>query len=162
MIKEYLPSNEIRIAIYCLVDPRYPEIIRYIGQSKTPRVRHVQHLSDNLMSAKSEWVESLRQNGILPQMIIFEWVKENEGNIKEIEYINKFKSDLLTNTLSPKIIKNTSALTNLSPRQIKERDIIVSILNKNNGNKSKCAYELGISRATVYKRIKQLGLNCDS
>lgn len=40
-----------------------------------------------------------------------------------------------------------------------EKERILSCLKKNNGDKTKTAQQLNISRATLYRKIKQLGLN---
>ena len=39
-----------------------------------------------------------------------------------------------------------------------ERDAIVRSLQENAGNKADAAESLGMSRATIYRRIKELGI----
>ena len=55
---------------YGLGDPRNPGVIRYVGKTNAPRVRHIEHCTDAGATDKCAWVETLRIDGILPQMII--------------------------------------------------------------------------------------------
>jgi PAS domain S-box-containing protein len=41
----------------------------------------------------------------------------------------------------------------------KEKEIILNILQKNNGNRSKTARELGINQSTLWRKMKKLGIN---
>jgi transcriptional regulator of acetoin/glycerol metabolism len=46
----------------------------------------------------------------------------------------------------------------LSPLQSMERDAIVQALLDSRGNKAKTAESLGMSRATIYRKIRQYGI----
>lgn len=142
-------------AIYGLVDPRQPDVIRYVGQSKIPRIRHIQHISNLESSKKSEWIESLAQNGIFPQMIIFLWVSENKADDKEKEFIIKYKSELLTNTNPP---ENVVPIQEQGMLKNNERNTIEAKLKEHRYNKQAVAQLLGISRSTLYNKIKQYNI----
>lgn len=84
-----------KIWIYALADPREPELYRYIGQSNAPRFRHLEHCQDASGSVKSEWLEHLRQFGILPQMVILQEVHGQIAADKaECEWIKKLRPQL--------------------------------------------------------------------
>lgn len=57
--------------IYALVDPRTKEI-RYVGRSKSPDRRHLQHKLSKERTPKGAWIEELRSAGIEPQMVILQ------------------------------------------------------------------------------------------
>jgi two-component system response regulator HydG len=44
----------------------------------------------------------------------------------------------------------------------KERDNLLKVLRQVNGNQSEAARALGVSRVTIWKRIKKYGVNLDS
>jgi hypothetical protein len=78
------------VAIYTLSDPRSPREVRYVGQSRSPRRRFLQHLQEARLWLPDElpwWIESpalrplyewIRQlycdGERLPTMIVGEWV----------------------------------------------------------------------------------------
>jgi len=39
-----------------------------------------------------------------------------------------------------------------------ERELIISVLNKNGGNRTKAAKELNINPSTLWRKIKKLGI----
>ncbi len=57
--------------IYALVDPLTSEI-RYIGRTGKPKARLRTHLKKDGNQAKSEWVATLLEAGLMPQMTILE------------------------------------------------------------------------------------------
>jgi predicted GIY-YIG superfamily endonuclease len=61
------------VAIYALIDPRSLSI-RYIGISGDPLARHQQHIRDKANGFKQEWLDQLRQDGLVPIMRILEIV----------------------------------------------------------------------------------------
>lgn len=139
-------TQENKIAIYVLVDPRKPEIIKYVGQTGLPRIRHLEHCSKTECTRKGEWIESLRQEGIFPQMIIKEWVPKLDARLKELEYINKYKIN------NP--ITNTGNLKNELYDKNREKEIIENLLIQNDWNKVKTAKILQMGRQTLYNKIK--------
>jgi len=89
--------------IYGLVDPRKPDIIRYVGQSKTPRRRLMAHIStakknkkrNNRLTPKESWILYLiKKHGIKPEMV---FIEENIQELsisdeKEIYWIAHYRS----------------------------------------------------------------------
>src|SRR5690348_13036239 len=53
------------VAIYALIDPRSLSI-RYIGISGDPLARHQQHIKDKANGFKHEWLDQLKQDGLVP------------------------------------------------------------------------------------------------
>jgi transcriptional regulator of acetoin/glycerol metabolism len=51
---------------------------------------------------------------------------------------------------------------NYSSRLPNERDNLLKALRRVNGNQSEAARTLGVSRVTIWKRIKKYGVNLDS
>jgi len=87
-------------AIYCLSDPRDIRAVRYVGQTKDPKRRFLQHLNTARLwvpdetpwwvkSPKlrplSEWIRALYQDEYrLPTMVIAEWVvKDSDARLAE-------------------------------------------------------------------------------
>lgn len=63
--------------IYALVDPREPEIVRYVGKAWNVEIRRRQHLSATHLAAntyKDRWIKKLLRAGVEPQVIIIECV----------------------------------------------------------------------------------------
>src|SRR5271169_5391649 len=64
-------------SIYALVDPREPEIWRYIGRSFQPLPRRVQHVTDSrkacgYRTAKEAWIARLLAERLEPRVILLE------------------------------------------------------------------------------------------
>jgi len=141
---------EGKTAIYALVDPRQPEIIRYIGKTKVPRIRHLQHCSEIWITTKGKWVESLRQIGILPQMKILEWVTNTDANNAEKRHICSNQTEYLTNTHNITL----DITEGLTQTELSEKEQILQALDRCGWNKLKTAQFLGIGRQTLYNKIK--------
>jgi hypothetical protein len=78
------------VALYTLSDPRDLRLVRYVGQSRLPRRRLLQHLNaarlwlpderpwwvkDEKLRPLYEWLRSLFRDGMrLPAMIVTHWV----------------------------------------------------------------------------------------
>ena len=71
------------VCIYALSHPITNDI-RYIGKSKRVKERYKDHLNDNSKTYKVNWIKSLLKNGLKPNLIILEELKEDEDwKIKE-------------------------------------------------------------------------------
>jgi hypothetical protein len=89
----YHESDAVRagFAIYCLADPRDLRAVRYVGQTRAPQRRYLQHLNTARLWQPDEtpwwiqqprlrplydWIRALhREDYRLPVMVISSWVK---------------------------------------------------------------------------------------
>jgi DNA-binding NtrC family response regulator len=159
-------------AIYILVDPRAVDAVRYVGATKVPRVRHLQHCAEGATSPKGEWIESLRQHGIFPQMQIVAWVPDADAVETEKVWIARVRPDFLTNSSTVKsrnnqhnakaaqselvqaLVTSDTQANGWTTLQAVERAQIEKVLNDTGWNKLETTRQLGIGRQTLYNKIK--------
>lgn len=77
--------------IYSLSHPISDEI-RYIGKSDNPYKRFIAHLNKSCGIKKTEWINSLKLNGLLPKLQIVDEVPNEEWKFWEQYYICLFRS----------------------------------------------------------------------
>lgn len=77
------------IYIYGLVDP-ITWYICYIGQSKNPQRRYVEHLEDEDDTPKCDWIRDLRRRGKKPIMVILCACDSWQADSTERAYIQQF------------------------------------------------------------------------
>lgn len=97
--------EEVYGSIYALIDPRESSHVRYIGwTSKSLEKRLKGHLNDRWdmksRSYKRNWIDSLRRDGILPEIVLVEKVSVSEWAMRERYWIAELRKrgDRLTNT----------------------------------------------------------------
>ncbi|GAB5523591.1 MAG: sigma-54 dependent transcriptional regulator [Roseivirga sp.] len=88
------------------------------------------------------------------------------GNIRELQHAIE-RAIIMSegNTLSPddffflvqKVDSNTDAVDNFNLDEV-EKNVITKAINKHSGNISKAAKELGLTRASLYRRLEKHGL----
>lgn len=85
--------------IYALVDPRFPDAVRYVGKSDAPWNRIKGHLIESRKREgwKNNWIKSLASEGVTPSMIILCAVERSESIKREKELIAAHKTEKLTN-----------------------------------------------------------------
>jgi len=96
------------------------------------------------------------------------------GNVRElqsaIEYAYVLSQDGLIGRehLPPTVIKNSSQKGNVKSflpceplERLSERDILVEALKRSNGNQTEAGRLLGVSRVTVWKRMKKHGIKME-
>lgn len=99
------------------------------------------------------------------------------GNVRELSNIvermvifttgNTITKNILMDTVNIKMpsyvaeSEDTVAETPSAPSNLKDaqKEMIISVLEKNNGNKAATARELGIDPSTLWRRLKKYGLN---
>lgn len=150
------------IAIYVLVDPREPTVVRYVGRTKVPRVRHLQHCAETVGTSKGSWIESLRLDGVMPQMRILEWVKEADAGARERSMVDRYRSTVYnaeakTKSLEPKPPPEQPPLKGEMHEM--RRSHIVKMLDQTNWNKAHAAHRLGIGRQTLYNLIQRYSIS---
>ena len=76
------------VTIYALVDPREPNVYRYIGQTTFPERRLLSHLvgSENGRGSKNEWIRFLRSEGVVVSMVPLE-TPEDDWRLREEHWI---------------------------------------------------------------------------
>jgi transcriptional regulator of acetoin/glycerol metabolism len=119
----------------------------------------LQHCAETVASRKGEWIESLRQAGIMPQMIIVGEVRECEGPTSEAKLIAKHRSDLLMNAGSDQTPNGPTCFAALEIElEAHRRTAIVAQLERCDWNIRETSRRLGMSRQTLYDHIKRMGL----
>lgn len=113
-------------------------------------------ISQNIMQSllKHSWPGNIRElRNLVERMIIF----SDNGNVNYDSLPDELENH---NNTSLNISKNVNNNPKTLQTQLEnvERDIIIQQLNAVNGNKAKCAEILGITRATLYNRIKKLNI----
>lgn len=74
--------------IYGLIDPR-DRTFGYVGQSNDLDRRHVEHIESEEDTTKGRWVDSMRRDGVYPEMVELERVADDsQANYREKCWIN--------------------------------------------------------------------------
>ncbi|NPD91188.1 sigma-54 interaction domain-containing protein [Xylanibacter muris] len=72
-------------------------------------------------------------------------------------YLHRHDKPITEDAVAEEYVEPTKEQENLNLNDI-EKQMLIKALEKNNGNRKKAANELGISDRTLYRRIKQYGL----
>lgn len=163
-----LSQQSGKLAIYALVDPRWPDVVRYVGLAKIPRIRHLQHCGELSTSPKGVWIETMRDQGVLPQLVVLEWCEANWGSQRERHWIAHFDSRQLTNgsAVKRRLAANRRKAQALVPVPGPLRDFpvfervkleqISLMLERCGGCKAEAAKRLGIGRQTLYNKLQKI------
>ncbi|MFC4077469.1 sigma-54 interaction domain-containing protein [Salinithrix halophila] len=99
-----------------------------------------------------EWPGNIRElRNVIERLVIF----ATDGNIKREDL--PFTS-LPHESEEPSVFLSESSMTLREELERHERKVILNTLKQEKGNKQSSAKKLGISRATLYNRIRKLGL----
>lgn len=93
---------ENKFKVYYLIDPRYPNIIRYVGiTSKDLKNRLYEHVKCAKRGRKlyvSDWIRNILNENIKPEILLLEDnINKDDIFNKEQYWINIYLSDSLTN-----------------------------------------------------------------
>jgi hypothetical protein len=99
-----------RYTVYRLVDPLTSQI-RYVGQTRHPSERLLQHLSAPGSQAMIEWIQSLKSQGVKP---CFEVIVED---LTETEALHKEKDMIEAYRLQGYPLLNVQCRTKIAPRE---------------------------------------------
>jgi PAS domain S-box-containing protein len=146
----YYRLNVIRIQIPSLSQRRedIPLLVNHF-------IDHFNHLQGKSIRKISESALAALMTAALP------------GNIRELENAIEYAFVICQNDiielhhLPPQYSEITGQSQNVSKAVLfdsAERDVIRSVLERNRGNRSKSARELGISRQTLWRKMNRLGL----
>jgi PAS domain S-box-containing protein len=86
------------------------------------------------------------------------------GNVRELENIIEHSfvmcrdSEILPEHLPINVIKESNFKSGFRDNGQSEKDIIMDTLNRNRGNKTKTAIELGMHRTTLWRKIKEYNI----
>ena len=86
------------------------------------------------------------------------------GNVRELEnaiehaFVLCRGNEILPEHLPESILKESSAVHDISINGNNEKEVILESLTRNRGNKSRSAVELGIHRSTLWRKIKSYGI----
>ncbi|MCR2044696.1 sigma-54 interaction domain-containing protein [Anaerosalibacter massiliensis] len=134
----------------------------------------LRHRKEDIIELTNHFLEKaatkLNKNGItiskdvLDIFINYDW----PGNVRELENaifraVNLcFEGEILPKHLPEKIVEKTEIVVSAEKDEIDEKSLedmeikhILELLDKNNGNKKKTAEMLGISRSTLYRKLKK-------
>ncbi|WP_095889059.1 sigma-54-dependent Fis family transcriptional regulator [Rhodococcus sp. ACPA4] len=109
-------------------------------------------------------VDTTRRHSMSPAALqsLMQW--DWPGNVTElVEVLSSLATDIPTSVIQrsdlPEYLRQPPIRRNLTLMETAERGAILSALASAEGNKSRTAELLGIGRTTLYRRMKQLGLD---
>lgn len=152
------PDRARTTCIYALVDPRQPDIIKYVGKSKHPRIRHLQHCAVLEYTSKGEWIDTIRNEGILPQITILDWTEGPRSTEAEEYWVRKLRCSELTNdTYITKIAKRGMRRSHVwKPIKIAQNyELLQKTLVEVDWDMKKAARKLNTTINTCYRIIAE-------
>ncbi|ASK64350.1 sigma-54-dependent Fis family transcriptional regulator [Virgibacillus phasianinus] len=118
--------------------------------------RPIHGISQEVMQAllHYQWPGNIRElKNVVERLVVF----AEDGEIKLEDLPFEPKAIHAANGTN-KVFSDTTGRSLSDRLQVVEKDIIVKELEKVNGNKAVCAENLQVTRATLYNRIKKLGI----
>ncbi|SNR34792.1 Transcriptional regulator of acetoin/glycerol metabolism [Haloechinothrix alba] len=143
------------------------DILRYFPCSvDVPPLRHhiddVRELVPLLLSQLSHGASLTCSSGAMRLLLRSKW----PGNVAQLRRVlckvvtNRRSGTVEPDDLPPECHSVTRRV--LSPLESMERDAIVRCLHEADGNKTRAAHDLGVSRATIYRKIRDYGIEARS
>lgn len=133
---------------------------------EVPPLRHrtedLQRLVPHLLARHARCRELVASDACLRQLMRLPWT----GNVRQLERVlaevsRRHRSGPIAVTDLPAECR-TVTRRQLTHMESIERDAIVQSLAANHGNKEHAAADLGMSRATIYRKIRSFGIVCGS
>lgn len=134
----------------------------FLYECSTKYNRPIHGISQMIMQAllKHKWPGNIRElKNVIERLVVF----SDDGEIK-LEDL-PFEIDSFIQSISNNENQSSPLLAKNDERPLKnqledyERDIILRELEKTNGNKLECAKNLDVTRATLYNRMRRLGID---
>lgn len=158
-LEEEIKLNRFRIDLYYRLSTftiNLPSLRERIDDIEILVMNFINYYSEkagkNIKSASVDFIEELKKHPF-------------EGNIRELKNIieravilcdsDEINKSMLPKEFNEKSSFHTSPDTTLSSL---EKDYILKILKENGGNKSKTAKILGIGTVTLYRKLKEFGM----
>lgn len=120
--------------------------------------RPIQQLSPEVMQAlfQHDWPGNIRElRNVMERLVVF----ATDGVIKK-EYLPFYESTHLQEQAADRTEEIDETILPLQYEMERhEKKVLERALRLSNGNKLECAEKLGITRATLYNRLKRLGMN---
>lgn len=153
-------SSKGIVYVYALVDSRAPDVLKYIGQTTSPRARHLTHChGKTTQPVLKAWIDSLRDVGLMPQMLILA-TSQTVDPFAEEQRLIRLHFDAVLNIRDYLAGRKEARVIDSHPRtpykvtlSTTEADCIRKALTDANGNVSAAARAVGVSRPSFYNRL---------
>jgi transcriptional regulator of acetoin/glycerol metabolism len=141
------------------------ELVRLLNHfPRTVRVPPLRHHVEDLQVLVPFLLSRLQVNAVVCSPAAMQLLSRSSwpGNVAELvqvlrEVVQQHRSGVIEPEDLPPRVRTVSRRV-LTPIESLERDAIVSSLIDNNGNKVAAATALGMSRATIYRKIHEYGI----
>ncbi len=148
--------------IYILIDPESNEV-KYVGKSNNPQRRFGRHLSRNTNARKQQWLNSLKDKSLTPELLIIDVVNVLEWEFWEYHYINLYKSwgfNLLN--LQEGGRHNSSGFKNCKHNNETKSKISIKLTNRSRPDLSQSDFKNGRCKVTKEDVIEIRRLHNDN
>jgi sigma-54 dependent transcriptional regulator, acetoin dehydrogenase operon transcriptional activator AcoR len=158
-------GTALRVCLTTGVAQPAGELVRLLNHfPRTVRVPPLRHHVEDLQVLVPFLLSRLQVNAVVCSPAAMQLLSRSSwpGNVAELvqvlrEVVQQHRSGVIEPEDLPPRVRTVSRRV-LTPIESLERDAIVSSLIDNNGNKVAAATALGMSRATIYRKIHEYGI----